>query len=201
MMHDKRDLRFTSKQSERGFTLVELLISTAIFSLFMIGIVGSFAAIMKIHEHSIGARNAQTNGRLALEDVARLIRNAGTACTSYDGDTCQKGEGSRLLLDKYTCISYNSYSDYDGCLAGPDNATGSQLAIYRQGQPIRTLTQDVQLSGLRFSVPGVSAPYVSYQFMVNTNVATGVGPEWQINSSGEGVLLGSTVTLRNRMGQ
>lgn len=167
---------------QSGFTLVEIVLSTALFSIFMVGVVGSFAAIMKVHEHSIATRDAQSNGRFALEDISRLIRNAAEACISYSGDTCNKGTGSTLVLDRWTTIALS----------------GDALVIRRPNLPDRALndTQAVRVADLAFTVPNVGTPYVRLGFNVRSNVAVGVGPEWQINQ-GNGIALGTTVELRN----
>jgi prepilin-type N-terminal cleavage/methylation domain-containing protein len=170
------------RNCERGFTLVELVIATALFSLFMVGVVGSFAAIMKVHQHSIVTRDTQSNGRLVVEDIARLIRGASEACLSGSGASCTKGDGATLTLDGTTTILLS----------------GGQLIMRRANTPDRALTDGagITISGLQFSVPATPTSYVAYRFTVNANAASGVGPEWRVNG-GAGIMVGSTVALRN----
>jgi prepilin-type N-terminal cleavage/methylation domain-containing protein len=181
----------TNEAGQKGFTLVEIVISMAIFSIFMVGIIGSFAAIMKVHEHSIAIRDAQSNGRLVVEDISRLIRNAHKACISDTNANCAAGvtTGGILTIDSYTTFLLS----------------GDQIIMKQLGQPDRTLTQDVKISNLSFTVPGVSTPYVRYSFNIDTKIATGVGPEWWVGTDSggnrQGLLLGSTVSLRNGLAQ
>jgi prepilin-type N-terminal cleavage/methylation domain-containing protein len=71
-------MRFRPSSSS-GFTLVEVVIGMALFSLFLIASLGSFAALSRLYSHGIATRRAIDNSRLLIEDVSRVARFASSA--------------------------------------------------------------------------------------------------------------------------
>ncbi len=71
----KRRLVETAEDS-RGFTLVELLVAMTVFSFMLLIITVGFINIVHIHNQAVAANNAEDNGRTALDEVVRAIRNS-----------------------------------------------------------------------------------------------------------------------------
>jgi|GEM_PF-1815224 len=65
------------KQTERGFTLIEMLVSVAIFGFIMIGIYYFFDSGRWLYLHSEKRANMQENGRLVMEGMEREMRMIG----------------------------------------------------------------------------------------------------------------------------
>jgi prepilin-type N-terminal cleavage/methylation domain-containing protein len=65
------------KQSQKGFTLLEMLVSVAVFSAVLIGIYYFFDAGRWMYLHSEKKANMQENGRLAMEAMERDMRMIG----------------------------------------------------------------------------------------------------------------------------
>jgi prepilin-type N-terminal cleavage/methylation domain-containing protein len=65
------------KQSQKGFTLLEMLVSVAIFSLVIIGIYYFFDTGRWMYLYSEKKANMQENGRLAMEAMERDMRMIG----------------------------------------------------------------------------------------------------------------------------
>lgn len=59
---------------ERGFTLVETLITIAVFSVVVIGIGTIFVQVSAIQRRGFGAQKVQENALFVLESIAREIR-------------------------------------------------------------------------------------------------------------------------------
>ncbi len=62
--------------TQRGYTLVELLIAMAVFSAVLLITSVGILAVLKVQQNGLASRNTQQNGRFALEDMVRTIRTA-----------------------------------------------------------------------------------------------------------------------------
>jgi prepilin-type N-terminal cleavage/methylation domain-containing protein len=62
------------KQS--GYTLIELIIAMAIFSMMLVIISVGVLQLMRIYQSGISSRNTQQNARLAMEQMVRAGRSA-----------------------------------------------------------------------------------------------------------------------------
>lgn len=65
--------------SQRGFTLVEITIGMAVFSFFLMIFLAGFLQITRSYRAGVAQRNAQQNGRFAMEEVVRDTRIAHSA--------------------------------------------------------------------------------------------------------------------------
>ena len=72
-----RDERRCTVRDERGFTMVELIAATAILGLVMAGLLGVLAASRDAYWRGTNTLTAQQNVRVALERMAKEIREAG----------------------------------------------------------------------------------------------------------------------------
>jgi len=70
-------LNKTMKPMQKGFSLVELLVSLAIFSVVIVSILSIFTHSQWLYVASEGRSNAQDNARLAMEQVERDLRLVG----------------------------------------------------------------------------------------------------------------------------
>lgn len=64
------------RDSQAGFTLVELLIAMAIFSSLLVIITVSFVNLMRLQTHTMATRNTQQASRYALEEMIRTARSS-----------------------------------------------------------------------------------------------------------------------------
>lgn len=64
-------------RSTRGFTLLELLIASAIFSVVLVGLYTAFETSQRTYAAGVTQTGAQQNARVALEIMAQDIRSAG----------------------------------------------------------------------------------------------------------------------------
>lgn len=62
------------EQNQRGFTIVETLITTLVFSLVVIGVMGIFTQMLMIQRRGSAAQRIQENTQYVLELMAREIR-------------------------------------------------------------------------------------------------------------------------------
>lgn len=74
-------------RAQRGVTLIELLVSLAVFALFMLMIDAVFSSARTTSRKTEVAVDAQQNARIATERVTREIRETGIAEVVYDNVT------------------------------------------------------------------------------------------------------------------
>ena len=77
---------------QAGFTLIELIMAMAIFSLMLLIIVGGFINIVKLHNHAMALNSAQDNARSAMDQLTQAIRG------SSPGIQPDAGAGTTLCL-------------------------------------------------------------------------------------------------------
>lgn len=64
-----------------GFSLTELLVALVVSGVLVVGIAGGYVVQKRTYEDEANLRDLQMNGRLALDQIARVVRNAGLGCT------------------------------------------------------------------------------------------------------------------------
>lgn len=65
---------FRNKKNQQGFTIVEVLVSTFVFSIIMVGVGAIFVQILILQRRGSGAQKVQENMLFTLELMAREIR-------------------------------------------------------------------------------------------------------------------------------
>lgn len=75
----------------RGFTLVELIVAMALFSMMLLIISVGVLQIMKMYQSGLASRQTQQAARLALEDITREVRNSSTAIVPALDTLCLEG--------------------------------------------------------------------------------------------------------------
>ncbi len=63
-----------------GFSLTELLVALVVAGVLVVGVVGGYVVQKGTYESEANLRDLQMNGRLALDQIARVVRNAGLGC-------------------------------------------------------------------------------------------------------------------------
>ncbi|MGC8927792.1 MAG: PilW family protein [Myxococcota bacterium] len=73
-------LRF-NKNGERGFTLIEVMVSTAILGIFVLSVAGAYLAQEKAAKMEEEVADMQQNGRVAADYIESALRSAGAGIT------------------------------------------------------------------------------------------------------------------------
>lgn len=164
---------FSSKNS-RGFTLVEMVVSVAIFSIVLFVAMSAFLSIVSGDHKSRAMRIATDNLNLALEDMSRKIKTGGTySCGGASGaNDCPAGTSSNTFaFTNQDGISRTIYKlgTGPGVIVNGSGASGCGDIVFRatQGCILRedvagismlATSPEIDIKSLKFYVFG-SAPY------------------------------------------
>jgi prepilin-type N-terminal cleavage/methylation domain-containing protein len=132
----------------RGFTLVEMLVSVALFSIVMLIGLGALLTLVDQNRHAQALNAAMTNLNFALESMSRTIRT-GTGYQCAGGGDCVVSGGNSI-----------TFTSQDGDTITYEYVSGSS-ALYRcfasscnSGNRVRLTGPDVTISYARFYVRG-----------------------------------------------
>lgn len=67
------------RQAEAGFSMIELLLAMAIFSMALVIVSAGFINIVRLYQSGLASRSTQQNARLLLEEMSRTVRDSGSA--------------------------------------------------------------------------------------------------------------------------
>lgn len=98
-------MKFYSKKSTSGFTLIEVLVSMSIFSIVMLVATGAVFSVIEANRKSHSLKSVMTNLNFALESMMRDIR-VGTRYSCNGGGDCAISPGNQFL--------YKANRDVDG---------------------------------------------------------------------------------------
>lgn len=174
----KKDLK---NKNYAGFSLVEVLISIAIFSMILLVVLSFFLSINASNSKTKADREAQENAKMALEKMTYEIRSAKSIYTPTTTSNQLSLETARYLPTG----EISTFIDFFLC--------GSAICLKTESQdPIILTSSSVQVTSLEFTrLLNGTIPSVRIDLTVNY-----VNPSNSLNSSAV-VNLTSTASLRN----
>lgn len=133
---------FSTRNKKQGFTLIEAIVSVAIFSIISTAIISSFVSITSMQRRIIGMQDIQNDARLLVESFSKEARMA-----VIDGSgTCAGAVGNVFFVSpsfstvkfknfKHECVEYNLLldtivrivRDEEGALISSDNIVGNNV--------------------------------------------------------------------------
>lgn len=131
------------RTSQRGFSLVELLVAASVFTFVMIGVSQLFAQAMDLQRRASGYQKIQENALFVLESIAREVR-----VSEIQGAS---GCSSTLTIEHPTngTVEYSLEADVTGKIgtitrSSTANGGGAQLIT----------SADVSVAKLQFCISG-----------------------------------------------
>ena len=106
----KQNNKREKQKQSGGFTLIEILVSLAIFTMIIGGVTLFGVRAMQAHMRSQAMQNALENARFAMDEISKRIRTS----NNIIGDNFQTG-GDRVFIISNTGTSY-CYEFNDGKL-------------------------------------------------------------------------------------
>ncbi len=123
------------KLNNKGMTLVELVVSMALFTLVLTLTVGFFITIQKLQSQYRQTSNMLDEGRFASETFSRITREAkavsvtGSGNLSTGDDLCSTGDTLSLTMMDSTTINFECQSNQLKMDSGAYNLTTDQVKV------------------------------------------------------------------------
>ncbi len=77
--------KFKILNSQKGFTLIEAIVATAVFSVVVSGVIGVYLSVLKLDRKTRAQRAVYDNSRFIMEFFAKEIRNGSVEYSVYGG--------------------------------------------------------------------------------------------------------------------
>ncbi len=157
------------KKSQKGFTLIELVVAAGVFSIVIIIILGIFGTFVRKQRHDIAEQQLLENMRFALEFFNREAR------TGY-GDTYKltASTGSSLIFrnQNSACVHYRLQEGRLERAEVPTSSSICQENDFRTAKYAGVTDSSVRITSLRFDVfpSQVSANRLRNQGFITTIV-------------------------------
>ncbi|PIR12759.1 hypothetical protein COV49_04480 [Candidatus Falkowbacteria bacterium CG11_big_fil_rev_8_21_14_0_20_39_10] len=137
------------KQSNRGFTLMEIIVSLALFTAIVLSAAQIFKMVIESQRNAIIAQNMQGGTRYAFDTMSKEIRMA----QKDEIGTCT-GEGN---VNRVYAVSEDGqelyFKNYHGeCVAYYLDNANETLMIERHGYVAKTLPDQIKVKALQFSI-------------------------------------------------
>lgn len=140
--------------SSRGFTLIEMIVSVALFSVVMFVSVGALLAIADANRKANSLRITMDNLNFAMESMSRTIRTgSGYSCDTVPviqpayGENCPEGGSLFSFTDQNGEIVTYKYDD-----------SAESVAVKRNSGNFANITSpEIQVENLTFYITGVGA--------------------------------------------
>lgn len=173
MTHSHLRGRVTPKQSEGGFTLIELVVSVGLFAFIMTLVSGSYIMMIGLNKQAQGLATGINNLSFAIETMARDIRTGSNYNCAGAGD-CTGGASSFSFVN----MSGTPMSYAQGTQSGPNGVVGD---ITMNGSALTDPSVDITaltfyVYGTQRFYPGmtnIDQPHVT--ITVSGTVSTGAG--------------------------
>ena len=146
-----------------GFTLVEVIISTFIFSLIVITISGLFVRVLSLERRAFASQKIQENGLFIMELVSREIRVS--QIENQDSDC-----NAQSLTIVHPINGPVTYSLINGILKRTSVENGSNVTTDLS-------SSDVVFSNLKFCIKGSSIANEQVRVAIIASIQNKIGPE------------------------
>ncbi len=145
--------------SNKGFTLIEVMVSVSIFSIVMLVATGSVFSIVEANKKTHSLKSVMTNLNFALESMARDMRVGLKYSCNGVGD-CAAGGTSFIYKANRSVDGNGSYdvSDSNDRIEYTLSAGHLMKRIYGAGASAYAITADeITISSLKFYSTGTAA--------------------------------------------
>lgn len=103
-------MKYPSKTSKSGFTLIEVLVSTSIFAIVMLVATGAVFSVIEANKKSHSLKSVMTNLNFALESMMRDIR-VGTRYSCNGSGDCPISPGNKFIYKANRDVDGDSFYD------------------------------------------------------------------------------------------
>lgn len=146
------------KLNNRGFTLIEVMVSVSIFSIVMLVATGSVFSIVEANKKTHSLKSVMTNLNFALESMARDMR-VGLKYSCNGAGDCSAG-GTEFIYKANRSVDGNgSYDVSDANDRIEYSLSGERLMrrVYGSGAPAYAITaEEIHITSMKFYATGTA---------------------------------------------
>lgn len=189
-----RDLRVTSKQTPKGFTLIEMMVAVSIFAIVMMVGVGALLALVEANRHAEAVNSVMQNLNAALESMTRTARVG----TTYH---CEASPNTLIGLDttKDCAASGGLLFAFEPSAGDPSVATDQVVYRLNGSQIERSLAGGAANSWVAITAPEVHIDSLKF-FVVGSGAGNTTQSRVVINIHGSAKIPGGTTTFSVQAG-
>ena len=161
-----------SKYKRLGFTLIEAMVSVAIFAILMTSAIDIFLSIIKSQRNTLSSKNAQEAVNYALEIMSKELRMA-----KVDDGYCGAPQEVYAIFNENGQPATPSgptikFRNYEGeCVVYRLDNSAGRLVIIRNGRQAYMTPADITISDLSFYLQHhditIGQPQVTVRFIVS----------------------------------
>lgn len=118
----------STKKSQKGFTIVELLIAMSVFAVIMLIVVSVFIQVSKMYTKGVTVSRTQEAARNIMDDLVREIQFSNSAVVRVPAGPHLRGTGGYNLY----CIGSNRYTFYLDVLQTSNPGAGQSKHVLQK---------------------------------------------------------------------
>lgn len=135
----------TNNKSQKGFTLIEAVVATAVFAFVVSSVIAVYAEVIKLDRKTRGQRAVYDNARFIMEFLAKEIRNGSVSYSSYPSGTVPSNP--ELYI-------YNQNNELERMYLN-----GTNMVLNKNGVTTNLNSSGTRVTNLRFYVSPLVDPY------------------------------------------
>lgn len=133
----------------RGFTLIEMLVSVALFSIIMMITIGTLLTLVDANRQAQSLQSITTNMNFALDSMARTVR---TGYSYYCGTTGWTSGAIQDCANGSTALYFKDHNGVDVVYAY--NATNKSIERTKGGVTAALTAPEIRVTSMAFFVTG-----------------------------------------------
>ena len=139
--------RFEFRESNFGFTIIELVVSVGVFAIAISSILGVYISVQRLNQESTALQAIQQNVRFITEDITKMVRNGAIDYQAYGGNI-PNNPTSLYLIDQ----DGNNVRIYQ---------SGDGLTIEKGGASAAFTGREVKVSNFRIYILPDRNPFLA----------------------------------------
>lgn len=155
------------EQKDGGFTLLELLVATALFSIALVMALGAVLTIIDLNRKTQAMSSVTNNVNFAIESLVRVIKSSQDIDSASAGPGCSGPYTTQIELDYID--TYNIFPEESG--------TGQKTIYYRHNCTNGTIERQVEGHGWSPLTSTDDLEIVTVDFDVTDKIETVDGQE------------------------